>query len=463
LVVSLVIGVALARAGSFAGVAGAAPVASTCTLYAAPSGNDANSGSSATPFKTFQRLADALTPGAVGCLRTGTYTPAGGTLDLTKGGTPAAPATLRAEANADVTFAGRLVLQSGAHDLVIAGMKLDGTQQIQSEASSVTVLANNVSFVGDDITAPTRICVAVGEASINQGSSPEVLGFVFEGNRVHHCGDGKFLGGGSRPGQEHGIYLQKSLGAIVRHNIFDHNFARGIQLYPDADETIVDNNVVDANETGINLGGDPDGVLGRSEGNRFRKNLITNSSYVAIDPNFERAAAPPAGDTLGNVFDANCLFGSDTFYSTTGFSYTNTNLFVDPQYNGQPTGDWRLKPTSPCIGKGVRPSITRKSETVITKSSVTADAFLNPHRMTATYFLRVRLCDDSDCNGVGPWTSSTEANAVGTVDVVVARTVSGLTPNRRHQYQWVARQALLPASDPAALELSSIGAFTTPK
>jgi Bacterial Ig domain/Putative Ig domain/Immunoglobulin domain/Right handed beta helix region len=47
--------------------------ASDCTLFASPSGNDSNSGTSASSPKTFQGAANATQPGAILCLLGGTY------------------------------------------------------------------------------------------------------------------------------------------------------------------------------------------------------------------------------------------------------------------------------------------------------------------------------------------------------------------------------------------------------
>jgi hypothetical protein len=48
-------------------------LASDCTLFASPSGNDSNAGTSASSPKTFQGDANATQPGSVLCLLGGTY------------------------------------------------------------------------------------------------------------------------------------------------------------------------------------------------------------------------------------------------------------------------------------------------------------------------------------------------------------------------------------------------------
>src|SRR5947208_13701438 len=55
-----------------AGVASGSSVAHSCNLWAAPSGNDANRGTRASPFLTLGKLAATLARGQTGCLAPGT-------------------------------------------------------------------------------------------------------------------------------------------------------------------------------------------------------------------------------------------------------------------------------------------------------------------------------------------------------------------------------------------------------
>jgi hypothetical protein len=440
----------------------AAVVSTACTLYASPSGADTNAGTSALPFRSFQHLANALAPGKVGCLRNGTY-PTGGTDVLTKGGTATAPATLRAQpGHTGVLVQGRVVIQPTAHDLVIAGLKLDGMNSAE-ETSSVTVLAHNVSLIGNDITAPTRICVAVGESSIGQNQSAIITGFLFDGNKVHHCGDGLAFLKNPSPNQEHGLYLQRTSGAVIRYNMFTRSFARGVQLYPDADKTLVHNNVIDENATGVVLGGDPKGVQGISQNNTIRNNIVTSWSYLGIDHNFEEAAAPANGGTHGNVVAANCFFdpgGQEAYFSHKGYSW-GVNQELDPLFMNRAAGDYRLKTTSKCIASGLRPTILSRDVRTLARDAATITSHINPHWQTATYDARVRLCGDINCTSVGGWRTSGAANVVANVDTLVERAFTGLLPGRYYQYQFSARQALQPATNTAAVARSATGLFRT--
>jgi len=472
LVTGFTAGAALVGLGS---TAGAAPVATGCTLSASPTGADTNPGTAAAPFRTVERLTKALTPGAIGCLQSGVYqlptvaAARGGTvqlLNVTKGGTTAAPITLRNAPGADARVVGRLVITPSAANLVIAGLTLDGGATLNDEASSVTVLANNVQLKGNTITAPTRICVSLGSYS-NTGIIT-VTGAVLEGNRIHHCGDDKGWGvarSGYPHNQEHGVYVESARGAVIQHNIIDHNDARGVQLFTDADGTIIQNNIIDSNTTGIIVGGWAGAGFnyGRSEANIVRDNLITNSSRFAIDANWDGVAAP-TGTSL-NVFTGNCVFGADAnkvLGSTQGVTWDGTNRWVDPKYNNQLAGDYRLQPTSPCIGKGVRPTVQALAATT-TRTSLTATAVLSPHRMTAVHSLRVRLCSNATCTATfGPWINSAEQSAVDVVDVKVSATVGGLLPGRSYQAQWTTRQALLPATNIGGTTTSAIITMVTP-
>jgi parallel beta-helix repeat protein len=435
--------------------AAAAPVPGTCTLWASPTGNDANPGTSAAPFRTLSRLDNAMTPGSVGCLKTGTYSPGGGVdgITLTKGGTALAPATIRNEPGAAAQFDGRIVIGASASNLVIAGLALNGVSTSSSEASSVTIDADNVTLVGNDITAPTRICVS-------GGSSRTITGLVLEGNRVHHCGDGL-----PRARQEHGIYLQQTRGAIVRNNLIDRNNTRGLQLFYDADGTLVENNVIDHNgDDGINIGGKraDDGTIYRSQTNTFRNNIVSTNGLWNVETYFDETL-PVSGD-LGNVFSNNCFFGADasrSVASSVGVRVDATNRWVNPQFSSASTGDYRLLATSPCLGKGMRASTIPKTVRAITTTAATFDAAIRPNRMTHNVFVRVRSCNDVACTVVGPWITSASAPVVGMVDTPVSRSISGLTPNTRYQVQWVTHQALLPATNPAALVVTTATTFTT--
>jgi hypothetical protein len=58
-----------------------------CSKVASPSGRDNNAGSVASPYAAFQKLADSLQSGQVGCLRAGSYGSPSSWLHLSNAGT----------------------------------------------------------------------------------------------------------------------------------------------------------------------------------------------------------------------------------------------------------------------------------------------------------------------------------------------------------------------------------------
>ena len=76
---------------------------SDCTLFASPSGNDSNSGTSASSPKTFQGAANATSPGSVVCLLGGTYS-LSSTFSPPNSGTPSSWIVYKAYGDSPVNF-----------------------------------------------------------------------------------------------------------------------------------------------------------------------------------------------------------------------------------------------------------------------------------------------------------------------------------------------------------------------
>src|SRR5262249_17940258 len=144
-----------------------------------------------------------------------------------------------------------------------SNLRLDGINPARSP--SPTVLGDRAVFRNDDVTNEnTDICFILG--SLTRGFASE--GTVIDGNRIHNCG--------KLPSQnrDHGLYLEFARDTqITRNEIYD-NADRGIQLYPDADGTLIDGNLIVGNGEGIIFSGD--GTL-TSDDNIVRNNVIANS------------------------------------------------------------------------------------------------------------------------------------------------------------------------------------------
>ena len=96
----------------------------SATYYVSPSGNDANAGSTAAPFRTIQRAANIVNPGDVVIVRNGTYTDTDGSDSIvrtTRGGTSSAWVTFKAENKWGAVLDGQNQNNTGAQYCFIGG------------------------------------------------------------------------------------------------------------------------------------------------------------------------------------------------------------------------------------------------------------------------------------------------------------------------------------------------------
>lgn len=307
--------------------AGAATTSASCTRYASPSGSDSAPGTATEPFATVQRLADSLSPGETGCVRGGVYTQ---DVKVEHGGEAGAPLTITSYPGERAELVGRLWVPAGSNYVSITDMSLDGKN---SEAlPSPTVNGDHASFVGDDVTNEhTEICFLVGSS---WGHARYTL---IRQDRIHDCGRIPSTN------QDHGIYVDEAEDTQITENVIYHNTDRGIQLYPDAQGTVIEHNIIDANGEGIIFSGDG-GVA--SDNTTVRDNLITNAT-IRYDVESWYPSGNPVG--TGNVVEENCVWsGADgTIDASEGF-LASGNTTANPEYADPAAGDYRVSSASPC-------------------------------------------------------------------------------------------------------------------
>lgn len=285
----------------FSSVSGAG-AAVTCDAYAAPGGNDSAPGSEAAPFESAQHLMDTLLGGQVGCLRAGTYSAeefkvTGGGFALTS--YPGETATLK----------GRFWIAQGSNDVSFSNLSFDGRNS--RGLPSPVVNSADVTFDSVDVTNHyTGICFKLGD--IDYGRAVRT---VIEHSKVHECG--------KRPSgnQDHGIYIGQSDGAIIRDNWIYDNVDRGVQVYPDAQGTVVAGNVIDGNGEGVVISGDGSTASRNTE---IRGNIISNSKIRwNVESNW------PGGVVgSGNAVNRNCLVAGNSA------SYYDLNGGILPESEG---------------------------------------------------------------------------------------------------------------------------------
>ena len=292
----------------------AASAASACTRLASSSGSDSAAGTPAAPWRTATKLLSSLQPGDVGCFAAGQTFGSASVEDMVAasdvtitsapGGTPA-------------TLVGLLYLQGSR--ITVTGLRLDGHNSF-SEASNpasvqgqagIFVVGDDLKIVGNDISnGHTAICIGVG----NPPAKPQRA--LIDGNRIHACGVLPQTHG------EHGIYLGHGTNTTISNNLIYDIADFGIQLYPDATNTLVQNNIVSG--TG-EVGGIVIGAEGGtpSSGTTIRRNIITHTSGLAITTYWGGAVGS------GNVATDNCTSDTAAQVPVAGLTVTSQKVVGD--------------------------------------------------------------------------------------------------------------------------------------
>ena len=312
----------------------AAPAPTTCDVVAAANGNDAAAGTVEQPLRTAGSLADALSDGETGCFRTGTY----GFSELN---IRAAQATVTSFPGERATLKGQVRIERTATGTVLENLDLNGVNP--DDNFSPLVYADDAIIRGNDIfNQDTTNCIHLARYY----DAPAPANVIIEDNEIHNCG-------GNAPNHDHGIYIAESRDLIIRDNRIYDNADRGIQLWPDAQGTLVTGNVIDGNGQGILFGG----YEGLSTNHTVVENNIITNSHVRH--NVEGFWPDDMKLPQDNVVRNNCIHGADGWYAEedgsgiqaqlVGFTAEH-NIVADPGFVNAAANDFTLKPGSPCAG-----------------------------------------------------------------------------------------------------------------
>jgi hypothetical protein len=158
----------------------------------------------------------------------------------------------------------------------------------------------------------------------------------------------------------HGVYLAvPTSNARITDNWIYDNADRCVQMYPNADGAIVARNVLDGCGEGLLFGGSAeDGFCAASDRNVVQNNIISNARVRWLAEAYWGCQAVGAQ----NVVRWNCLWPTnpDTRYnSNSGLEgkpghTAYENMVADPVFLDRAAEDFRLRPESPCAGKGPR-------------------------------------------------------------------------------------------------------------
>jgi hypothetical protein len=307
----------------------------SCTRYASSSsGSDRANGTKDAPWRTLSHLVDALGPGDVGCV-SGSFVE---DVTIRRGGTATQPVTLRSLPGTRANLRGRLWVAKGADFVVVSSMRLDGRAIYDTSRDSLpspTVNARGTVLIDNDISnAGTRVCVVLGSIRGYGAAIIPTLAY----NRIHDCG---------RRGANthHGIYMESTRSARIAYNAIFDNADRGIQLYPDAQRSMIVGNLIDGNGEGIIFSG----AEGRaSSRNLVLRNVISGSQLRSNVEHYWEQGPRQVGSR--NIVARNCLGGArEGNFATPIVGYAaRGNSTGALRFRGRAGDDLRVTTSSGC-------------------------------------------------------------------------------------------------------------------
>lgn len=327
-----------ATSGRSEAVSAVTLAANRCTSHVTSWGDDHAAGDAQHPWRTIARAVREWEPGAVICLR-GAFVE---DVTIRRGGNNAAPVVLRSAPGVRALIRGRLWIARGADRVVVSDLRLDGRANTgvgRGDLPSPTINANNAVFLRNDVyNARTRICFVLGSIRGYGRAASTVLAY----NRIHDCGRRRADGSGNN--HHHGIYIENALRARIVSNVIYQNADRGIQLYPNAQSTLITGNVIDGNGEGVIFSG-AEGYS--SSSNRVVNNVIAHSRTRY---NIEYWWEPGTRVGRNNAAVRNCLGGArQGNLALPQIGYTaRANREARVAFRNRARGDFRLVSRSPC-------------------------------------------------------------------------------------------------------------------
>jgi hypothetical protein len=353
-----------------------AAASSACDKFASPQGSDNNPGTAAAPFATAKHLLEKLSAGETGCLASG-QTFAGFTLYAgNTHGAEGEPVTLTST-NPEVPaiIDSRVTTEKGTDWLTFTHLILKADILNNAEEPSPTIDSAHTTWTYDDISGGSiDICLLTGAVGDSYGTGEYTL---IEGDRVHDCGHpltheelecqgvSKFpvcttentdiyesrLNGW----HAHGIYDEGTY-TTVRNSYFYDNSSKGI-LLRGGTGAVIEHNVIDHNGSGLLFGDDEQSHA------TVAWNLITNST----SPCAKEAPTGYKCDSFG-IWSYNCLCTADVVRNNDVYGNEGGNIAppedlsseiklehnfeVDPLYVNAAAHEYTLQADSPALGYG---------------------------------------------------------------------------------------------------------------
>ncbi len=328
-----------------------APLAAStgAAFYVATTGDDANPGTLAQPWKTIQKAMNALQPGQIAYVRAGTYE-TGGTFGTSNDSqywsatcTATGPCSIVAYPGEQpiihgwIKITGSYIRLSG---FIIEGpLSRDVTSCTERRAMQIEFSGGHDVEISHNEIRNNDYHAGIYLAGV---SSIQILAnYIHDNGRFTIANDP--CTGSSTWNVDHGIYWSSSSGgaSLVAGNVFEHNRGHGIQLYPGALNVIVTQNTFVTNgNSGVYISSSSDLVT-----------VIDN--IVAFN---DRNGQMQIQSGNGNVVMRNVVFSPNSSYNTIENSTSSVitdNTFADPLFVNLSGHDFHLLSGSPAIDRAL--------------------------------------------------------------------------------------------------------------
>ncbi len=237
--------------------------------YVSPSGDDANPGSAAAPWRTLAKATTAAAPGDTVVLEAGTYGARGTRTNWNAAGTAAAPINFIGDPSGTrPTILGYNVLY-GAHvrvwNLLFDGPTGNvGPNPSGGEEVMLWLQAPDIQINDSEI----RNAHWHAGIYVTGGNADKLIG-----NYIHDNGN---RADPAQANLDHGIYWDSGNGGVIANNLIVHNLAHGIQLYPDAQGVNVEwNTIADNGKAGVM-------IAENAANNTVANNIVANNTENSI-------------------------------------------------------------------------------------------------------------------------------------------------------------------------------------
>jgi hypothetical protein len=223
------------------------------------------------------------------------------------------PATLQS-GSGRARIVGGIVVAAGVPHVTVRNLVVRGSG---GGRAAIVVRGDGARIAGSDVSGPGFVdrntaCVLLDGAR----------GAIVDANRIHNCTRAT-----RRNLYAPGIFVLSALRAKITHNVVYHTLGDGVALWPNAQHTRVQRNLVDGNVSGVYIGGN---ARTASSYNVVTRNIISNSGRW----NVHSAWASVVG--RGNVVASNCIWnGFGGNFAGGGFAKVG-NIFASPRIKDRP-------------------------------------------------------------------------------------------------------------------------------